>query len=59
MGHSWTLKGRARTSLLGSVLLLFDFKDSFEVEMVLLRGLRKYKDKVSHLDRWILEVECF
>ena len=59
MGHSWTLKGRARISLLGSVLLLFDFKDSFEVKMVLLRGLRKYKDKVSHLDRWILEVECF
>lgn len=31
---------------------MFDFEENFDVERVLLRGLRRYKEKVLHLDRW-------
>lgn len=29
------------------------------VEMVLQRGSRFFKDKLLHLDKWILEAGCF
>lgn len=42
------MKGGVRISLLGGALLLFDFEESFDTNMELSRGLRRYKDKVLH-----------
>ncbi|RVW78868.1 hypothetical protein CK203_043171 [Vitis vinifera] len=48
VGHGRSLEG-VRISLVEGNLFLFDFGKSFDVTM-LSRGLRRYKDKVLHLD---------
>ena len=58
VGHNWSLRGGVRVSLLGGALLLFEFKDGSDAEMVLSRGVRRFKGMVLHLDRWTPEVGC-
>ena len=44
-------------SFWGSIAL-FDFDESFEVDRVLVRGVRRFKENFLHLQRWHLEVGC-
>lgn len=46
-------------SVLWGALLLLDFEDGFDVERMLIRGLKWFKEKVLHLEIWTLEVGCF
>lgn len=50
---------RVKISVLWGALLLLDFEDGFDVERVLIRGLKWFKEKVLHLEMWTLEVGCF
>ena len=35
------------------------FEDSFDVKLVLVRGLTRFENKPLLLDRWALEIGCF
>ena len=52
-------KGRLGIAVLGRGLLLFEFGSSFEAKRVLVRGKRRIKEKLLHLERWSPEVGCF
>ena len=56
---NWPMRRGVKISLLGGALLLFDFEDFLDFERVLLRGLRRFNEKVLHLERWSPEVGCF
>ncbi|RVX01629.1 hypothetical protein CK203_024422 [Vitis vinifera] len=43
---------------LGGAFLLLEFEDEEEAERVLKKGVRCYKDKLLHLERWSEEVGC-
>ena len=45
--------------MLGEGILLFNFQEHSDVEGVLKRGLRRFKEKLLHLDKWALEIRCF
>ena len=45
--------------MLRGSLILFDFEESFDAKKVLSRGLRRFKEKVLHLDMWASGVGCF
>lgn len=49
---SWFLEGDLHLSTLGIILILFEFEEGLDVDMVLSKGLRQFKDKFMHLDRW-------
>ena len=53
----WSLRGGVKISTFGA-LLLFDFDESFEVERVLVRGARRFKENFLHLERRHFEVGC-
>ena len=56
--ESWLLKGDLRISGLGGALVLFEFKNKCEANMVLLRGCRRFEDREFILQRWGPEVGC-
>ena len=56
--ESWLLKGELRISKLGGALVLFEFQNKWEADMVLLRGSRRFKDRDFLLQRWGPEVGC-
>ena len=56
--ESWLLKGDLRISRLGGALVLFEFQNKWEANMVLLRGSRRFKNRDFLLQRWGLEVGC-
>lgn len=59
MGRLWNLKKGARFLKLGGAFFLVEFEDKEEVERVLKRGVRRFKEKVLHLEKWCPEVGCF
>ena len=56
--ESWLLKGELRISRLGGALVLFEFQNKWEADMVLLRGSRCFKDREFLLQRWGPAVGC-
>ena len=46
-------------SNLGSGFFLAKFEAAEKVERVLRRGVRRFEDKVLHLEKWGPEVGCF
>ena len=56
--ESWLLKGELRISKLGGALVLFEFQNKWEADMVLLRGSRRFRDRDFLLQRWGSEVGC-
>ena len=56
--ESWMLKGELRISRLGGALVLFEFQNKWEADMVLFRGSRRFKDRDFLLQRWDPEVGC-
>ncbi|RVW12593.1 hypothetical protein CK203_114462 [Vitis vinifera] len=56
--ESWLLKGELRISRLGGALVLFEFQNKWEADMVLLRGSRRFKDREFLLQRWGPVVGC-
>ena len=52
VGHNWSLRGGVRFFLLRGALLLFEFEDGSNAEMVLSMGVRRFKGTVLHLDRY-------
>ncbi|RVW99755.1 hypothetical protein CK203_029302 [Vitis vinifera] len=56
---SWILRGGLKISKLGGVLVLFEFKNKCEAELVLLKGNKRFKERGFLLQRWRLEVGCF
>ena len=38
--------------------MMLEFKDEEEVERTLKRGMRRFKDKMLHLERWNVEAGC-
>ena len=56
--ESWLLKGELRISRLGGALVLFEFQNKWEADMVLLRGSKRFKDRDFLLQRWGPEVGC-
>ena len=54
----WLLKGELRISKLGGALVLFEFQNKWEADMVLLRGSRRFKDREFLLQRWGPVVGC-
>ena len=56
--ESWLLKGELRISRLGGALVLFEFQNKWEADMVLLRGSRRCKDRDFLLQRWGPVVGC-
>lgn len=59
VGRLWNLKKGARFLKLGSAFFLVEFEDKEEVERVLKRGVRRFKEKVLHLEKWCPEAGCF
>ena len=55
----WNLKGGVSFSNLGSGFFLAKFEAAEKVERVLRRGVRRFEDKVLHLEKWGPEVGCF
>ena len=49
--ESWLLKGDLRISRLGGALVLFEFQNKWEANMVLLRGSRRFKNREFLLQR--------
>ncbi|RVX16461.1 hypothetical protein CK203_005894 [Vitis vinifera] len=43
VGHNWSLRGGVRIFLLGGALLLFEFEEGSDAEMVLSRGVRRFE----------------
>ena len=56
--ESWLLKGDLRISRLGGALVLFEFQNKWEADMVLLRGSRRFKNREFILQMWGPEVGC-
>ena len=56
--ESWLLKGDLRISRLGGALMLFEFENKCEVDMVLLRESKRFKNKEFLLQRWGPEMGC-
>ncbi|KAL6343233.1 hypothetical protein AAG906_021144 [Vitis piasezkii] len=56
---SWILRGGLKISKLGGVLVLFEFENKCEAELVLLRGNKRFKERGFLLQRWRPEVGCF
>ena len=54
----WLLKGEIRILRLGGALVLFEFQNKWEADMVLLRGSRRIKDREFILQRWGPVVGC-
>ncbi|RVW89852.1 hypothetical protein CK203_034378 [Vitis vinifera] len=52
VGHNWSLRAGVRFFLLRGALLLFEFEDGSNAEMVLSMGVRRFKGTVLHLDRY-------
>ena len=42
---SWILRGGLKISKLGGVLVLFEFKNKCEAELVLLKGNKRFKER--------------
>ena len=55
----WFLKGGLKFSRLIGVLVLFEFENKCEVDLVLLRGSRCIKEREFLLQKWKPEVGCF
>ena len=47
MYERWSLKGGLKISKLGRALMLFEFENKFEADLVLLRGGKCFKERVS------------
>ena len=56
--ESWLLKGDLRISRLGGALVLFEFQNKWEADMVLLRGSRRFKNREFILQMWGPEMGC-
>lgn len=56
---NWFLNGGVKISLLEVALFIFDLEEVFDIELVLVEGLRRYEGKMLHLDWWVLEIGCF
>ncbi|RVW98940.1 Transposon TX1 uncharacterized 149 kDa protein [Vitis vinifera] len=54
----WLLKGELRISRLGGALVLFEFQNKWEADMVLLRASSRFKDREFLLQRWGPAVGC-
>ncbi|RVW26431.1 hypothetical protein CK203_086137 [Vitis vinifera] len=54
----WSLKGGLKISSLGGALVLFEFEDKVEADLVLLRGSRCLKMREFFLQKWEPEVGC-
>lgn len=54
----WNLKGGVRFSKLGGAFFLLEFEDRDEAKRVLMRGLRRFKENLLHLERWSQEAGC-
>ncbi|WJZ84312.1 hypothetical protein VitviT2T_003921 [Vitis vinifera] len=54
----WLMKGELRIFRLGGALVLFEFQNKWEADMVLLRGSRRFKDREFLLQRWGRAVGC-
>ena len=52
-------EGGLKISKLGGALVLFEFENKCEADLVLLRGNRQFKEREFHLQRWGPEVRCF
>lgn len=55
----WNLKKDVRFLKLGGASFLLEFEDKEKAERVLKRGVRRFKEKVLHLEKWCPEVGCF
>ena len=54
----WNLKKGVKVMKLGGAFLLLEFEDEEEAKRVLKKGVRCYKDKLLHFERWSEEVGC-
>ena len=54
----WRLKGELRIFRLGGALVLFEFQNKWEADMVLLRASSRFKDREFLLQRWGPAVGC-
>lgn len=55
----WNLKKGVRFLKLGGASFLLEFEDKEKAERVSKRGVRRFKEKVLHLEKWCPEVGCF
>ena len=56
--ESWLLKGDLRIFRLGGALMLFEFQNKWEADMVLLKVSRRFKNRDFLLQRLGPEVGC-
>ena len=55
---TWYLRHGLQASVFGGSLLLFEFEDRMEAEMVLVRGSRRFNERLLSLERWQHETGC-
>lgn len=51
-------KGGSEILKTGRSFFLLEFKDRDEAKRVLMRGLRRFKENLLHLERWSQEAGC-
>ena len=55
---TWQLRYGLQVFVFGGSLILFEFEDRMEVERVLARGSRRFKERLLSLERWRHEIGC-
>ena len=55
---TWQLRFGLQVYIFGGSLTLFEFEDVLEAEKVLVRGPRRFKERLLNLERWQHEIGC-
>ena len=55
---TWQLRFGLQVYIFGGSLILFEFEDVLEAERVLVRGPRRFKERLLSLERWQHETGC-
>ena len=55
---TWQLRFGLQVYIFGGSLILFEFEDILEVERVLVRGPRRFRERLLSLERWQHDTGC-
>ena len=55
---TWQLRSGLQVYIFGGSLILFEFEDVLEAERVLVKGPRRFRERLLSLERWQHETGC-
>ena len=55
---TWQLRFGMQVHIFGGSLILFEFEDVLEAKRVLMRGSRRFRERLISLERWHYETGC-